>query len=189
MTPAETNDCGECGFSDESLGPVEVVAALRTFGRRYTAPLTRFLPGEDGDALLRQRPAPGVWSALEYAAHVRDVFAWYDERVRRSLTEDQPSVSGPDQDAAAEAGRYNELNPETVVAELAANAQKLADTFESLPAEAWDRVHLRRGQPRTVLFSARRAVHEGNHHLLDIGRGLRTVREQWKAAAASGPDA
>ena len=185
VPPPETNDCEECGFSDWSVGPAEVVAALRKFGKRYRAPLTRFLPGEDGDALLRQRPAPGVWSALEYAAHVRDVFSWYDERVRRSLTEDEPSYTGPDPDEAAEAGRYNEQDPGTVVAQLAANAEKLAATLEGLPEDAWNRVHLRRGQPRTVLFSARRAVHEGNHHLLDIGRGLRTVREQWKAGDAA----
>ena len=180
MTPPETNDCGECGFSDQSVSPADAIATLRKFGRRYQAPLSRFLPGEDGDALLRQRPAPGVWSALEYAAHVRDVFAWYDERVRRSLTEDRPSYEGPDPDEAAEAGRYNELDPAAVAAELAANAEQLANTLEAVPDDAWDRVHLRRGEPRTVLFSARRAVHEGNHHLLDIGRGLRTVREQQK---------
>ena len=179
--PPESNDCEECGFSDASVSPAYVVAALRKFGKRYQAPLSRFLPGEDGDALVRQRPGPGVWSALEYAAHVRDVFAWYEERVRRSLVEDQPYYSGPDPDEAAEAGRYNEQDPSAVAAELAANAEKLADTLEGLPQDAWDRVHLRRGQPRTVLFSARRAVHEGNHHLLDIGRGLRTVREQGKA--------
>ena len=179
----ETNDCQECGFSDASLAPADVVAALRKFGRRYRAPLTRFLPGEDGDALVRRRPAPGVWSALEYAAHVRDVFAWYDERIRRSLVEDRPSYQGPDPDEAAEAGRYNEQDPRAVANELEGNAERLATTIEGVPEDAWDRVHVRNGEVRSVLFTVRRAVHEGNHHLLDIGRGLRTVREQLKAEA------
>jgi hypothetical protein len=43
-------------------------------------------------------------------------------------------------------------------------------------------VGLRRGQERSARLSARRAVHEGSHHLLDIGRGLRAVRDQRKAA-------
>ena len=174
---SETNDCDECGFSEESVSPADVVAALRKFGRRYRAPLTRFLPGEDGDSLLRQRPAPGVWSALEYAAHVRDVFGWYDERVQRSLVEDRPSFDGPSHEEVAEAERYNEQDPIAVADALAANAERLADTFESVPDDGWDRVHLRWGEERTVLLVARRAVHEGNHHLLDIGRGLRKVRE------------
>ena len=181
-TPAAANDCPECGFSEESVTMADVVAALRRFGRRYRAPLTRFLPGEDGDALLRQRPEPHVWSALEYAAHVRDVFAWYDERVRRSLVEDRPVAQGPDRDEVAETDRYNEQDPLAVADALAANAERFAATFEAVPEDAWGRVHVRNGEERSVLLTARRAVHEGNHHLLDIGRVLRTVRDQRKAA-------
>lgn len=170
-------ECSECGFSDEGMTSADAVAALRRFGKRYRAPLTRFLSGEDGGKLLRTRPEPGVWSALEYACHVRDVFGWYDERVRRSLVEDRPSFDGPSHEEVAEAERYNEQDPVAVVDALAANAERLADTLESVPGDGWDRVHLRWGEERTVLLVARRAVHEGNHHLLDIGRGLRKVRE------------
>ncbi len=177
----ETNHCDECGFDDENVTPADVVEALRKFGRRYRAPLTRFLPGEDGETVVRTRPLPEVWSALEYACHVRDVFDWYDERVRASLVEDRPSYDGPDPDEAAAHGRYNEQDPVAVADALGINAERLAATFESVPDDGWDRVHLRRGHERSVLFTARRAVHEGNHHLLDIGRGLRTVREATKS--------
>ncbi|HWI03460.1 MAG TPA: hypothetical protein VNT52_06465, partial [Acidimicrobiales bacterium] len=68
---SEASKCQECGFDYETLDPAEIPAALRAFAKRYRAPLTRFLPGEDGDAVVRQRPAEGTWSALEYAAHVR----------------------------------------------------------------------------------------------------------------------
>ena len=44
--------CEECGFEYESMSPADAAAALRSFGKRYRAPLTRFLAGEDGDALL-----------------------------------------------------------------------------------------------------------------------------------------
>ena len=179
---SDTNDCRECGFSDESVTVADAVVALQKFGRRYRAPLTRFLPGENGDALLRQRPQPGVWSALEYAAHVRDVFGWYDERVRRSLVEDRPQFDGPDPDDVAEAERYNEQDPVAVADELTASAERLAGTFEAVPEQALGRVHVRNGQERSVLFTARRAVHEGNHHLLDIGRVLRAVRDLNKGA-------
>lgn len=175
---SEPLQCAECGYSDDAVTPADAVEALRKFGRRYRAPLTRFLPGEDGDALLRARPAPEVWSALEYAAHVRDVFDWYDRWVRETLAEDRPVLEGIGRDEAVKEYRYNEQDPVAVADELAANAERLAATFETVPEDAWDRVGVRRGEERTVRLFAQRAVHEGNHHLLDIGRRLRAVRER-----------
>ena len=175
---ADGPDCEECGFAYTDVAEADAPAAVRAFARRFRAPLTRFLPGEDGDALVRQRPAPETWSALEYAAHVRDVFGNYDRWVRQTLAEDRPVLEGPGPDVLAAEGRYNELAPVEVADALAANAERLAATFESVPDDGWDRVGIRRDEERSVLFTARRAVHEGNHHLLDIGRGLRAVREQ-----------
>lgn len=174
--------CEECGFDYEALNPPNVPAAIRTFAKRYRMPLTRFLRDEDGDALVRHRPAPEVWSALEYAAHVRDVFASYDGWIRLCLTEDRPVLEGPGPDDLAAERQYNEDHPVAVADALAANAERLAATVEAVPADGWDRVGLRRGEERSVLLLARRAVHEGSHHLLDIGRGLRAVREQRKAS-------
>ena len=175
-----TARCEECGFAYDDLAAADAPAAIRAFGRRFKAPLTRFLPAEDGDALVRVRPAPDTWSALEYAAHVRDVFGNYDRWIARTLVEDRPVLEGSGPDVLAAEGRYNELDPATVAGELAAAAERLAATFESVPDDAWDRVGIRRDEERSVLFTARRAVHEGNHHLLDIGRGMRAVREQAK---------
>ncbi|HVF13874.1 MAG TPA: DinB family protein [Acidimicrobiales bacterium] len=174
--------CEECGFVYDSVGGDDAPAAIRAFARRFRAPLTRFLPGEDGDALVRRRPAPDTWSALEYAAHVRDVFGNYDRWVHQTLAEDRPVLEGPGPDELAASGNYNDLDPVTVADELAANADRLAATFEAVPDDGWDRVGLRRDEERSVLLTARRAVHEGNHHLLDTGRGLRAVREQAKQA-------
>lgn len=179
---SEASRCQECGFDYETLDPAEIPAALRAFAKRYRAPLTRFLPGEDGDAVVRQRPSEGTWSALEYAAHVRDVFAAYDRWIGRCLKEDRPVLDGPTPDHLATERRYNDDDPIAVADALAANAEHLAATVESLPAGVWDRVGVRRNEERSIRFTARRAVHEGNHHLLDIGRGLRAVRDARKAA-------
>jgi hypothetical protein len=174
--------CDECGFDYEALGPAEIPEAVRAFAKRYRAPLTRFIRDEDGDALVRRRPGPEVWSALEYAAHVRDVFANYDRWIGQCLAEDRPVMEGPGPDELAAAGRYNEDDPGAVADALAANAERLAATIEAVPADGWDRSGLRRGEERSVLLMARRAVHEGSHHLLDIGRGLRAVRDELRAA-------
>ena len=169
--------CLECGFEYESVTPASAPDVLRKFGRRYEAPLTRFLPGEDGPSLVRTRPGPWTWSALEYACHVRDVFDVYDERVRRVLNEDRPELVSMQRDERAVRDRYNEQDPATVTGQLAVNADRLAQTFTGVGEDAWDRVGL---QPsageRDLRWMAGNVVHEGNHHLLDIGRVLRTVR-------------
>lgn len=177
-----TPRCEECGFDYEALHPTEAPAAIRAFAKRYRAPLSRFLPGEDGDALLRERPAPDTWSALEYAAHVRDVFDNYDRWILQILHDDRPALEGPAPDDLAVERRYNHEDPAAVADTLAANAERLAATVEAVPADGWDRVGVRRGEERSVRLHAGRAVHEGSHHLLDIGRGMRAIRNQRKAA-------
>ncbi len=167
--------CPECGLDYEAMPVDEAITAIRKFGRRYRAPLTRLLPGED-ESILRARPAPETWSALEYAAHVRDVFANYAGWVRLMLAEDEPALEGMVPDEAVVARAYNEQIPVEVVTELAERAEDLATIFEGVPDDGWPRTGIRRNHQHSVESLARHAVHEGSHHLLDIGRGLRTVR-------------
>ena len=74
------------------------------------AGLAAVLPRED----VAVRPAPQVWSPLEYACHVRDVYRLFDGRLRAMLTEDDPQFANWDQDETAIAERYAEQDPATV---------------------------------------------------------------------------
>jgi S-DNA-T family DNA segregation ATPase FtsK/SpoIIIE len=141
--------------------------------------LTRFLPGEDGDAVVRERPDASTWSALEYACHVRDVFDVYTLRLQRTLVENTPTLESMGRDERAVRDRYNEQDPTTVADELASGAERLAGVVEGVDAADWERTAIHpypEPAPRTLLWMARHVVHEGSHHLLDIGRVLRTVR-------------
>ena len=181
-TPKE--QCEECGFVYSSVSPEEAAEKLRSFGKRYRAPLTRFLAGEDGDAILRQRPEPDVWSALEYAAHVRDAIRFNGYLARRTLSEDHPTLPSPNPDKAAADNNYNNEDPATVADELAQRAEKLAAVVESNDdPSSWDRTAEWDGRDGdfTAIYFVRNAVHEGHHHLLDVGRVLRHVREAAKA--------
>ena len=172
--------CDECGFDGDALSNDELVAACRGFVRRYRAPLTRFLPNEDGDALVRRRPAPEVWSALEYAAHTRDVFAFYRERIERVLAEDRPTFHAVGFGDREEERTYNDEDPAVTADGVTGEAAAVAALLEALDADGWQRVGLAsdgRGDERTVRVLAERAVHDGHHHLLDIGRSLRAARE------------
>jgi hypothetical protein len=174
--------CDECGFEYEPVSPADAATALRSFGKRYRAPLSRFLAGEDGDTIIRTRPSPGVWSALEYAAHARDAIRFNTYMARRALTEDDPSLPSPNPDKTASDERYNEQDPAVVADELAQRAEKAAAMVESTEAGDWGRTAQwgDRGE-YTALYFVRNAVHEGHHHLLDVGRVLRHVREAAKA--------
>jgi hypothetical protein len=110
------------------------------------------------------------------------VFGRYDGWIHRSLEEDRPVLTGAAPDELAVERGYDEDDPVAVADELAANAERLAATLEAVTNGGWDRVALRRDEEWSVLSMARRAVHEGSHHLLDIGRGLRAVRDQRKAS-------
>jgi hypothetical protein len=180
-TPPVDGTCPECGFDYDGLDDAEIPEALRGFGRRYRAPLTRGLPDESLDDLVRAHPLPG-WSALEYACHVRDVFAVQRERVEQAVAEEVPAF-GPmgsvGREEMAVRDRYNDQDPSVVADQLAANAHALAESFEGLAAERWERrfiYNYPEPSERDLRWLARHTVHEGRHHLLDIGRVLRAAR-------------
>ena len=118
-----------------------------------------------------------MWSGLEYAVHMGVALEWYGERIERALTEDRPRYEAYGFGEACDRDRYNERSPADAAAAVAAAADGLAARLEGLDAGQWERVGIGSdGDERTVLVLARRAVHDGNHHLLDIGRVLRRVR-------------
>jgi hypothetical protein len=170
--------CPECGFDFDACTPRDAPPIVRSFPDRFHALLTRGLPGEDLDALLRARPLAGTWSALEYACHSRDAFALYTWRIGLVIAEDHPSFSRANRDAMAVELDYNGQAPAAVLDELTANADGLASRLETVQPEEWARTGLRDGEELSVDWMARNAVHEGRHHLLDIGRVLRAARHR-----------
>jgi hypothetical protein len=174
--PAPGWACAECFFEYDVWTPATIVEAFAGFGRKFRVPLTRGLPGEDLDALLRTRPTPETWSALEYACHTRDAFGVTDHRIGKILTQDRPEFRRVDPDAGAVERNYIAQDPATVVGEIDAVAHTLADRLVGLPSDDWARVGVREGEDLTVHRLAVNAVHEGAHHLLDIGRALRKAR-------------
>ncbi len=116
------------------------------------------------------RPAPHIWSALEYACHVRDVHRVFEERVRRMVEEDGPEFANWDQDEAAVAGRYAEQEPAAVGEELAEAAGRAAGRYAAVQLDEWERPGLRsNGSTFTVATLGRYHLHDVVHHLYDVG--------------------
>jgi hypothetical protein len=154
--------CPECGF-DASTCPPDVVSHLvRVNAARWTE-LTA-----DG-TVCSGRPEPSTWSSLEYACHVRDVYARYDQRIELMLTEDDPLFPNWDQDATAVEEAYDSQVPATVAEELASNAQGLAARLDALDHDQWGRPGRRSdGASFTVASLVRYMIHDPVHHLWDV---------------------
>jgi hypothetical protein len=168
--------CPECGLDYDTISPGDAVVAARSFPRRYRALLTALDPEEDAQSVLRRRPAPGTWSAVEYTAHVGDVLDELATAVRRVAVEDRPTIHLADADERAAEQRYQDWEPQEALFALEHAAARLAEVLESVDPGDWKRTGTTDWGERDALTLARNAVHEGAHHLRDVERGLRAVR-------------
>jgi DinB superfamily len=154
--------CPACDFDSRSFPREQIPSMLRD-----TAGQWRVLLAGTGD--LRRRHRPDVWSALEYACHVRDVCRVYLERLELMLTRDDPAFPNWDQDATAVDERYGEQDPEVVSGELVDAAHRLADGFAAVTGEQWQRPGRRSdGATFTVESFGRYFIHDPIHHLYDV---------------------
>ena len=163
---AEDHFCPSCDFA---YSRVDVAAAVAGINIVPDAVATRVaaLPGP----ALRWRPEPGVWSVLEYTAHVRDVYATFLIRLHRARTEDHPALDPMFNDLRAERLRYNDLALDAVLHELALAASGFCEEVADTADDEWGR-RVRRlpDEDRTALWLVRHAMHEGVHHVRDIER-------------------
>jgi hypothetical protein len=153
--------CGECGYDAATTEPRQVAALIRTNAAAWPAVLAR--------SDVRDRPSDDTWSPLEYAAHVRDVLRLYRERLRLMVETDDPLYPNWDQDATAEAERYNEQDPAVVADELGDAAEALAADFDTITEDQWTRPGRRSdGVNFTVATFALYFIHDPIHHLWDV---------------------
>jgi hypothetical protein len=168
--------CPECGFDYDANTRDSMAETVRGFARKYRVPLTRGLPDEDLDTLVRARPIEGAWSALEYACHVRDALALTNHRIKSACEEERPHHPPGDRAQRAIDDNYNGQDRAVVADQVADAAARLADRLAALESEQWNREVIGIAPQMTVHWMTCNAIHEGSHHLLDIGRTLRAAR-------------
>ena len=169
--------CPDCGLIYDDITPHIASGAVRTFPRRYRQVLTHFEPGEDLEEVIRKRPAEGVWSALEYAAHVAQTLDLMAPAIRQIALEDNPHLFSWDPDVQAEEQDYNDWTLLQALSELESACADLSMAIEYVgtSSDAWQRKGTYDHGEREAIDVARNAVHEGNHHLMDIKRGLSEI--------------
>ncbi|MBM3225387.1 MAG: DinB family protein [Candidatus Tectomicrobia bacterium] len=171
--------CDTCVFVYADVNAKALPERLAAFGRRYRERLLPLNQPPEWRTILRTRPATDLWSALEYACHLRDVFLMLRERLYTVLVEDKPVLASMYREQRVFLARYQEQGPEVVTAQLATAAQLLAQAFAVLDDAQLARLCVYpfpRPSERPLLWVGQHAVHEGEHHLRDIASVLTRVR-------------
>jgi hypothetical protein len=154
--------CPECGFQADEVSVVNLPQLVA----EAAAPWADVLARPDA----AERPAPQVWSPVEYACHVRDVLIIFAERARLIRDQDDPQFANWDQDATAIAERYWEQVPAAVAQELALAARTNAAVWTDVTEAEWQRPGRRsNGSVFTLETLGRYFLHDLRHHLVDVG--------------------
>lgn len=154
--------CEGCGLDRDAITADEVIPRIR-------AGLSGFLgvlaPGSPG---LSRRPGPGVWSVLEYSAHVRDVLLNQREGIIVALVEAEPVKQRMYREQRVDLGMYALETAAEISQGIEAAGRLFTNTFAILTPEQLTRTAIYFGQPRTLRWVGAQAVHEVEHHLGDV---------------------
>ena len=156
--------CPDCGFDPSAQSLTDLPGSFHDTAMTWSDVLAR--------ADVAHRPAPGVWSPLEYACHVRDVHELFAQRVRLMLDQDEPTFANWDQDETAAERDYASQDPATVVVELIEAAGTVAGIYATVTDATRGRRGIRsNGDEFTVETLGSYHLHDVVHHLHDVGAG------------------
>jgi hypothetical protein len=161
--------CGGCGFEYELVNAPNAGALIVSEAGLLCGVLN------DTTHDLRTRPAPDVWSPLEYGCHVRDVLLVQRERVLEARRTDCPAPTPMGRDERAEHDGYAEQDPRRVATQLDEAAFLFANVLARLGRDDWERTlvyNYPTPTERTLRWVAVHTEHEVRHHLLDIREQL-----------------
>ncbi|MHB1710315.1 MAG: DinB family protein [Acidimicrobiales bacterium] len=161
----------ECGFVYEDHGFGAVPGELVELGSRCATLLRDAVADPLLAERLTRRPEPEVWSALEYACHIRDVLLAQRERLFLTLVEECPGFAPIYRDQRASLACYAGEDPPTVADEVEMAAGLVARSFAGVSPEGASRrcvYNFPRPSERTVVWLAQHTLHEGIHHVRDM---------------------
>jgi hypothetical protein len=163
--------CDECGF-DGGLVDMRVAAdMLRSLGDRWASVFSH------SEELLRARPAPDTWCPVEYAQHTTFAIGAIEWAAGEFVKGRSPDWT---QEPADLAGEFDHDLHDCDRFEIASTLDSLSSAAQSMaafavaltPAEQDRRADYGDGLIINTAAVVRHALHDSEHHLLDIRRGI-----------------
>ena len=164
--------CDECGFHGGTLDLSAAVARIRTLPDRWSEVMSQ------DEERLRARPEPDTWCAVEYAQHVVSAIVGVEWAARLFAAGRSPdwgelpedSLPGVFEHDTHDCGRFDVAE---TLESLGAAARSMAAFAESLTPDeqAATAVYVNELVINTTAV-IRHALHDAEHHLLDIRRGI-----------------
>lgn len=189
--PPVEGRCDECGFDYEAGELRAVVTTVVRQAAECSMALTKAAAGPDPD-VVRLRPEPEVWSAIEYACHVRDVLQVQRLRIAQCLAEDRPVYAPMDRAGRVKEGKYELQDPLKVAAELVRLAREFGSAARDLTPSQLAKLGLYNypvRAPRPLNWVIRHTAHEIQHHRQDIIQVLAKVEPPIVPATPAPDDA
>jgi hypothetical protein len=167
--------CDECGFDGALVDMDEAAAMLSRLGGRWASAFSQ------SEELLRARPAPDIWCAIEYAQHTAFAIGAIEWAARHFVDGRSPDWSQEPHDLAGEfehdrheCDRFEVVSTldvlERAAMSMAAFATKLTQEEQDRRADYGD------GLVINTAAVVRHALHDADHHLLDIRRGVARLK-------------
>lgn len=165
--------CDECGFNGTLLSPADVSARFARLADDWDRVM------EADEALARERPEPARWCAVEYCAHTIHVLRFVEWAARRFVAgEPAPFDVTPPDVLSDQPGPMDEhdcgvFDMRERLSGLRSVATAIAEWMPALRADELGRENLYVGTFRfDTLTVLRHGLHDAEHHLLDIRRGV-----------------
>jgi len=158
-----TEQCEQCGFDGSDWSDVRALEAVAELPTRWASAVLG-LTSRD----VHRRPVAEMWSIAEYADHVREVL--FGMRFLVDVAVSRPGTDlGPSPDSRFDPAP-RPIDVEIALDGIAREATSLRESLSELPAGAWASTVVLDGTDVDPHWIARHAVHDANHHLLDVER-------------------
>jgi len=167
--------CDECGFDGALVDMSEAAAMLGSLGDRWASVFSH------ADELLRARPAAGTWCPVEYTQHTAFAIGAIEWAAREFVEGRSPDWTQEPQDLT---GEFEHSVHDCDRFELASTLDILGSASTSLAAFAMnlttEEQHRRADYGDGLVINTaavvRHALHDAEHHLLDIRRGIARIQ-------------
>jgi len=171
--------CDECGFHGGTLDLPAIVARVRALPERWSEVMSQ------DEQWLRARPEPETWCVVEYAQHVVSAISGIEWAARIFAAGQTPDWDEMPEDSLPGAFEHDTHDCERfdiadTLSSLDDVATSMANFAESLTPEEQGMIAVyAEGWVINTTAVIRHALHDAEHHLLDVHRGI--ARQQLRS--------